>query len=416
LVILAILFFWVSYSGKDLDAQISPYPDGKNFAFTITDDPDGQRLEKIQPIYDFLSRVGFRTTIVVWVKNALRSDGYPEKAGQVDYGETCQNKDYLLFVKDLQNKGFEVAMHTASGGNDRREDTIEGYEEFKRHFGNYPKMNIMHASNLENVYWGKKAANNKFVRWLIGIFSEKAKLPFQGEIPDSPYFWGDILKEKTKYVRLWGTSNINTLKANPSMPYHDLDKPYVNFWHSFSDGWTVKRFNRLISDENLQKLQQERGASIVYTHFARGFANKNADGVYRLDPIFKRQMQRLSQLKDGWFVPASNLLDRLLLMKNLSVFKTGKAYIIVNSNPIPIDGVTLIFKNKKRLLNIQGNTFETNSENEIVFETIAPQSSITLFENSNDQYLEKNSPDAWESTSLFFSRVFIFLAHRFGDN
>lgn len=415
-ILLSILFLWFSYSGKNPDVQISPYPYGKNFAFTITDDPDGQRLEKIKPIYDFLSSEGLRTTLAVWVKNASRSNGYPEKVGQFDYGETSQNKAYLSFVKNLQKKGFEVAMHTASGGNDRREETIEGYEEFKRLFDHYPKMNIMHSGNLENVYWGNKVVTNRFVRWLIGLSYGRAKLPFQGEIPNSPYFWGDILKEKTKYVRLWGTGDINTLKFNLSMPFHDPSKPYVNYWYSFSDGWTVKRFNNLISDKKIEKLQKERGVCIVYTHFARGFVNKDTNGGYQLDPVFKTQMQKLSRLTDGWFAPASILLDRLLLMKNIAVFENDNAYIIINANQSPIDGLTLLVNKDTLTYYLNGQSLQMNKEGEVILESIGAGQAITLYKNQNQKYLKDTNPNWFETIRLFFNRTIIFLKHKFGNN
>ena len=97
----------------------------------------------------------------------------------------------------------------------------------------------MHSNNLENIYWGKKVVNSLILQKFIGILSKKSRLPYSGENPESKYFWGDILKANTKYVRLWGTSDINTLKFNHSMPYHDSKKPYVNYWFSFSDGYDV---------------------------------------------------------------------------------------------------------------------------------------------------------------------------------
>ena len=165
-------------------------------------------------------------------------------------------------------------MHTVSAGNDLRERTIEGYEKFKLFFGKYPKINIMHSNNLENIYWGKKVVNNGVLKKIIGMLSKKSNLPYSGEIPESNYFWGDILKAKTKYVRLWGTTDINTLKFNPSMPYHDPKKPFVNYWFSFSDGYDVEIFNKLISDQNIKKLKKERGTSIVYTHFSSNFTQE----------------------------------------------------------------------------------------------------------------------------------------------
>ena len=66
-----------------LDIRVSPYPAGKNFAFTITDDPDYTRLSKIEPFYELLTELGFRTTIAVWTLEATRSNGVPDEAGEL---------------------------------------------------------------------------------------------------------------------------------------------------------------------------------------------------------------------------------------------------------------------------------------------------------------------------------------------
>ena len=78
IVFLGIFFYLL---GSEDGPSISPYPDGKNFAFTITADPDGDRLEKDKLIYDFLTKAGLRTTIAVWVKEPTRSSGIPDTPG-----------------------------------------------------------------------------------------------------------------------------------------------------------------------------------------------------------------------------------------------------------------------------------------------------------------------------------------------
>ena len=98
---------------------------------------------------------------------------------------------------------------------------------------------------------------------------------------------------------------INTLKVDPLMPYHDRWRPYVRYWFSSSEGATVHSFCQLISEANQDRLLEEGEACIAYTHFGNGFWR---DGC--LDPEFTRLMRRLANLP-GWFVPASRLLDYL---------------------------------------------------------------------------------------------------------
>ena len=94
---------------------------------------------------------------------------------------------------------------------------------------------------------------------------------FLGHTFASEYFWGDIIQKYITYTRNFVFKDINTLKINPSMPYHDPQKSYINFWFSSCDGHDVNAFNKLINTENIDKLEQENGICIVYTHFANGF-------------------------------------------------------------------------------------------------------------------------------------------------
>jgi hypothetical protein len=135
---------------------------------------------------------------------------------------------------------------------------------------------------------------------------------FQGHVPDSPYFWGDICKQKIEYVRNFVFDEINLDRVNPTMPYQDSNKPFVNYWFSSSEGDTADSFCKMLREENQDRLEAEQGVCIMYTHFGKGFCN----GV--LHPEFERLMRRLSRMA-GWFVPVSELLDYLKLTRGPSV-------------------------------------------------------------------------------------------------
>ena len=81
------------------------WPEGKDFAFTIFDDPDGDSVETLEVVYSFLRDLGFRTTKAVW---PIRGDGTP-KVG----GATCEDEQYLKLVLGLKEQGFEIGFHKA---------------------------------------------------------------------------------------------------------------------------------------------------------------------------------------------------------------------------------------------------------------------------------------------------------------
>lgn len=389
---------------------VSPYPNGLNFAFTITDDPDGAKLDKIEPIYGLLDRLGFKTTIACWMYKPQDLQGMPTPEEQT-ISETIDNQKYLEFIKIYRKKGFEIALHTVTAGNDVREVTTEGYEKFKAEFGEYPKINIMHSKNRENIYWGRGLFKNSLMRMLVSLYDRTF---FSGEDPSSPYFWGDICRDKTRYVRLWGTSDINTLKFNPSMPYHDPSKSYVNYWFSFSDGYNGKYFKRLLSVKNIDKLIKERGACIVYTHFAAGFCKKQLNGTYILDEDIKNELEYLSKQKEGWFVPAGILLDRLSEIKNIQVTRSGDVIRLKNLNDKSVDAITLVSAPNISYKEDGGIEMNANEEGEIILAGLKPQEvkAITIKGCGEVTGIPK-APGLQERFRLFAERIKIMIfSHR----
>lgn len=274
------------------------WPDNKQFAFTVFDDTDLATLENVGGVYSFLADCGFRTTKSCWPVA-----GNPNK-GRFP-GQTCDDVDYLQWVLDLQSKGFEIGWHNSTWHGLHREEILAAMEKFAKIFRGYPTTGATHCKD-EGIYWGNSRFTgiNTFLYNFMTGYRNRGK--YRGHVEGDEYFWGDLCKEKIKYYRNFVFQDVNTLKSCPFMPYHDPKRPYVNYWFASSNGHDVSSFNKCISQKNQDRLEEEGGACIMYTHFAKGFIE---DG--KLDPKFKRLMTRLSQ-KNGWFVPVGTLLDYLL--------------------------------------------------------------------------------------------------------
>ncbi len=290
---------------------MKPWPGNKKFAFSIVDDTDLTTLENGPLVYDFLHHLGLKTTKTVWI-----FDGEFREDNNRSRGTTCQDRDYLEWVMKLKEQGFEIAFHGASWSRSSREKVVEALDAFKAYFGDYPKLLAQHSDTVLNgsIYWGANRVSGIYraiYRALLFLKGNSRDL-YQGELKESPYFWGDICRERIKYVRNFIYPEINSLKACPYMPYHDPQRPFVNYWFASTEGPDVDSFNRCLSEENQQGLEDERGACIMYTHFGKDFVS---DGS--LHPDFKRLMTQLAR-RDGWFVPVSELLDYLLERKGSS--------------------------------------------------------------------------------------------------
>ena len=275
------------------------WPDGKRFAFTIFDDTDGTTLLNGPPVYDALTRHGLRITKSVWIDDTPQ----PSPVG----GTSCADADYLAWVLELQEAGHEIGFHNARDHPSTRLQTIAALDRFRSVFGHDPRIGADHSHNLEALYWGER----RLTGWRSELYRRAMSISrphgdaFAGEVPDSPYFWADVCRDRITYWRNFTFDRLNLLDVCPQLPYHDPRRPYVNWWFSGSDAPNLDRFVELVSPANLDRLEQDGGACIIYTHLGVGFA---PDG--RLDARFVSAIEDIAG-RDGWFAPASDVLDVL---------------------------------------------------------------------------------------------------------
>ena len=79
----------------------------------------------------------------------------------------------------------------------------------------------------------------------------------------------------------------------------------MNLWFAASEGGSLNRFLRTYTRANIERLADEGGLSIAYVHFGSNFVR---DGV--VDAEFGRRLEFMAR-HDGWFAPASEILDFL---------------------------------------------------------------------------------------------------------
>jgi len=285
--------------------SVANLPAGKRFAFSILDDTDDSTLENVLPVYELLKRLGLRTTKTVWVYNC------PEGSEEFFAADTLERQPYLEFVRRLARDGYEIAFHGATMESSPRERTVQALELLHNEFGQYPKIFCNHGFNRDNVYWGEKRFHTRVLRILARLRQRRAGGYYGGDDQNSEYFWGDLCRDKVKYVRNFTFKALDVLSMNPEMPYALRATPYVNYWFSTSDAPDVNTFTSLLSRGRIDRLEQDGGVCILSTHLGKGFAR---DG--KVDPQVVDILQYLST-KDGWFVPVSDILDHLLAQRTV---------------------------------------------------------------------------------------------------
>ncbi len=378
-LVFCTFFYFCDSSVKKI--KIIPYPAGYNFAFTITDDPDGGWMEQKRSVYSFLDSLGMKISIGVWVYNNKNGTGELPFYHQ---GISLDNKEYREYITDLKNKKFELFVHTITGGNDLRNTIVEGFQTYKEYFGEYPHHWINHWTNYDNIYWGYKRLNNPIMRWLYkAIKSDQG----YGDEKGNEYFWGDYCTKHIKYVRGWATNDLNTLNVNPSMPYHNSGKEYVKYWYGCSDGANKKRFNALISKENVDKLIAEKGTAIIYTHFASGFVDKK-NGL--LNQETKEKLAYIASRKAGWFVPVRTIMERFLAIRAIKIIEDKNCFLIVNTGNTSVKDLSIeIYDKSGVFLNGELYKYENGKPGKIIIKEIGHRKTVIINKKSykNKQYL-----------------------------
>ena len=273
------------------------WKNGKQFAFTFCDDTDFATLENVKPVYDFLDELGMRSTKLVWLSNG-------DESGK-NLGDTCENKDYLEWLISIQNKGFEIGLHNVSASSSNRQDIEVGLENFRSLFGSSPVIHCNHTGCLDNLYWGNLRLSG-WRRLLYNVWTrgKNSSISFGHQAIDK-HFWGDICQQQIQYVRNFTCDSLDTIKFCPQMPYHDVKKPFVNFWFAATNASSPKYFRQNFTLPLVDKLIAEGGLCIAYAHFgAKYFRNG------QIDEHFSHIMKYIAG-KDGWFAPVSEMLDFL---------------------------------------------------------------------------------------------------------
>jgi hypothetical protein len=278
-----------------------PFPGGRRFAFTILDDTDDATVENVKPIYDLLHELGYQTTKTVWPV------GCPEGSRLFFAAETLEDPAYLEFVRELQERGFELAHHGATMESSTRERTLRGLTVLRDQLGAKPTIHCNHGQNLENLYWGANRYRSFFLRLPLQLLERLGDRPrYSGEQEGSPYFWGDICRERFRYVRSFAFSTVNTASLPVPGPYRLKSTPWVDNWFTTSDAPDVKSFNRLVTRDSIDSLHSNGGHCIMSTHLGKGFVRGG-----RVDAQVEDSLRYMAGLP-GWFVSTSRLLDHLL--------------------------------------------------------------------------------------------------------
>ncbi len=288
-----------------------PFPDGKRFAFTIIDDTDVATLSNVKPVYDLLHECGLRTTKTVWPFR------WPGTGSSFVDSDTLEDPAYLRFVQELAARGFEIASHGATMESSERAVTEAAHARFVECFGAVPTVYANHSYNREGVYWGLDRLDSAPLKTLFRRVNGQQDGYFQGHVPGSPWWWGDLCLARHEYVGNLTFNDLNVLKHNPSMPYHDPSRPHVRWWFSAADAEDCDEFVAQVTPERVDQLESEGGVCILATHLGKGYTTNGVVDA-RVDAAIRDLGRR-----NGWFVPVGPLLTWLRAQRGADMSLPG---------------------------------------------------------------------------------------------
>jgi len=305
-----------------------PYP--YRWAFGITDDTDGCTMESVRAVYEYCTRLGIWPTKTVWTQQASERCGLLHQ-WEPDDGLTLDDPQYRRYCGELSERGVEFALHGVSAGNNTREEVLRGLERFRETFGYLPRLYVCHSLNAEHPYWGVNHYRSRLARFAVRLLTRPER--FCGDEPGSPYYWADVCRETIHYVRLYRTLDLNVLRHNPHMPYHEKGKPGVRFW--FSACAQDTQLCERVTDRALDRVAREDGALILYAHM-RKFLAEDIRTESGLRPEVERAFRTIAARDDCWCAGVSRILDRCLAAKNVVVQERRQGVVLGNPTAVPL--------------------------------------------------------------------------------
>jgi hypothetical protein len=350
----------------------APYP--YEAGFCITDDPDASTLEQTRIVYDFLMSKSFVTTKAIWAFRPVEKCGIPPIPDSALRGITLQDEQYLTYCKELHQNGFELCLHGASAGNNKRERTLDAFNLLSEYLGASDTF-ICHSKNAENIYWEDKITSRLPFQTVLRLYSKHS---CEGELKESLYFWGDVCNKNINQIRLYRTRYTNTLKRNPSMPYFDPNKPLVNGWFSA----TKRSLADCATEDTLDNLKKENGLTVLYQYLHR-YAQPDRGKV---SEKFAESIERIVADPKILVDTVSAIMKRLRQIQSVFMVFQKNSFWILNTSDEDINNLQII---TDHATGIEKQDDNVNSfERSIVIKTL-PKKSI-LFIRVSDQIVFHN--------------------------
>lgn len=326
-------------AAKDHAWRLSLYPGGHTFAFTIVHDADSAYSQRLAPLFEVFDALNMKITATVfvfwadWANNGKIWSSWnrvqdPRQKLMAPKAVPLVDSTERDFYRKLAAEGHEIGMHTPSDTSDTTAQLQQAFEYFDEVFGHFPTIYVEHSHD-----------------------SNQETLGNQGENPRSEYFSLAMLKHYHPWVWVDGPLG---LPSESESGYYDLiasqvapfsDEPAKRYGYDKIFARTGKwkladgdGFLQEYSTSNVDELERNRGIALVYTHLDSKWLDPD---THKMRGSLSDRLKYITS-KNGWFVPASTILDRVIAMRELSLDVTNGYLRVRNRGAEKIDAVTVI--------------------------------------------------------------------------
>ena len=380
---------YVGTYNQNYEEKLSRVPYLYDFGYTIHDDTDTYDYTNGNEIYLEYYDLGFLTSISTW---AWDVGGAWNKVGFVD-NET--QREWLL---DLQSKGFELALHSATASSDIRNNTLAAFNNWSLYFG-FPMMYIEHGtSNIEHLVTGSGAVSGSSV-YLLDLVNTS----------NVSYYWN---------FDCYANENYRTTRENSSTFYNGWKAYEESIDPITGERWSngeVSLFPNYTNPQALLCNTTNTGTAINLTSMIgkihiRDRAHTVTHGIRPLySPTHIFELQETHDLTmmythsknitlftnhtlteiaryDGYFVPAGVLLDYSKKLERVAIVGGDKTFTVTNNGEEEIEGVVVYPDTNGTIINISyANTTAGNyllsiglDKDEMMLPSLASGESLTV--------------------------------------
>lgn len=283
----------------------------KKAAFVITNDADQEAVPRLQAVYFGSSNSNSPKYLTAGIV-----------ANHIKMSNTVFGMNYQVFDplwQSMRNNGISIGYHTYSPSADTIQTMADNL------------LNTMQDYNIR--------------MWIDhGWDSNPEDFCVNGVDPASPQYILDVINQSNiDYVWLGDNPNSNPLNSFTEpwrLPHRlygfpELTRPVYFFGRTKMEGWEYYNYNYMadmihnLTAENLDKLINERGLSVAYTHFGfnasaaiSAFFNILPNGDYEVKDEVNERLRMLDyyQTERGlWIDTLENVFDRMLAIEQVQI-------------------------------------------------------------------------------------------------